>query len=415
MQRAEHRLGGGSRIASAQRAMNYVAFMKEPTELLPAIAGTNDDPGKILVIEDQAEVRQAIAMLLATARHETVAAQSPEEALEQVRRENFDLILLDLNYRRDTTSGAEGLQLMSLLRAQGIDAPIIAMTAWGSIELAVEAMHTGANDFLQKPWDNSHLLRLVSQHLAQQRQQRSVRVRRKLELEDAIAVHRRLLPRELPVLPGFTIAASSRSFDHIGGDYYDVLGMGEKVAICIGDVIGKGLPAALMMSNLQAAVKVTAAPWVAPSELCQRINELAFSNGASDKFISFFYAVLNVRTHRLTYCNCGHNSPILVRHTGSVERLDKGGTLIGIRKDELFQESTLTLEPGDRLLLFTDGLSEAEDSEGRQYGEENLVEQFSTNRSKPAIETLNDILQNVEIHCNSRFSDDVTAVTLCRT
>jgi sigma-B regulation protein RsbU (phosphoserine phosphatase) len=395
--------------------MNHVGeIMKDPTELFRATAKIEDDPGRILVIEDQPEVRQAIAMLLATARYETVAAQSPEEALEQVRLGSFDLILLDLNYRRDTTSGAEGLQLMSLLRAQGIDVPIIAMTAWGSIELAVAAMHTGANDFLQKPWDNSHLLRLVSQHLAQQRQQRSIRVRRKMELEDAIAVHRRLLPRELPTLPGFTLAASSRSFDHIGGDYYDVLSMGEKVAICIGDVIGKGLPAALMMSNLQAAVKVTAAPWVSPSELCQRINELAFSNGASDKFISFFYAVLNVRTQKLTYCNCGHNAPILLRANGLVERLEHGGTLIGIHKDELFQESTLALQPGDRLLLFTDGLSEAEDAEGRQYSEERLVAEFSANAANSAQETLNHILQSVDAYCNSRFSDDATAVTLCR-
>lgn len=394
---------------------NVAQSMKEPSELLRPIPDITDDPGKILVIEDQAEVRQAIAMLLATAHHETIAAQSPEEALEQVRRNTFDLILLDLNYRRDTTSGAEGLQLMSLLRAQGIDAPIIAMTAWGSIELAVEAMHAGANDFLQKPWDNSHLLRLVSQHLAQQRRQRSIRVRRKMELDDAIAVHRRLLPRELPSLPGFTIAASSRSFDHIGGDYYDVLSMGDKVAICIGDVVGKGLPAALMMSNLQAAVKVTAAPWVAPSELCQRINELAFNNGAADKFISFFYAVLNVRTHKLTYCNCGHNPPILVRANATVERLEKGGTLIGIRKEELFQESTLSLEPGDRLLLFTDGLSEAEDTEGRQYSEERLAAEFSTQAMKSAQDALDGILQSVDVHCNSRFSDDATLVTLCRT
>lgn len=393
---------------------NLAEIMKEPTELLRPISDVTDDPGKILVIEDQAEVRQAIAMLLATAHHETITAQSPEEALEQVRRNTFELILLDLNYRRDTTSGAEGLRLMSLLRAQGIDAPIIAMTAWGSIELAVEAMHTGANDFLQKPWDNSHLLRLVSQHLAQQRQQRSIRVRRKMELDDAIAVHRRLLPRELPVLPGFTIAAQSRSFDHIGGDYYDVLSMGDKVAICIGDVIGKGLPAALMMSNLQAAVKVTAAPWVAPSELCQRINELAFNNGAADKFISFFYAVLNVRTHKLTYCNCGHNPPILVRVDGTVERLEKGGTLIGIRKEELFQESMLSLETGDRLLMFTDGLSEAEDTEGRQYSEERLAAELAAQGMKAAQDALDAVLQSVELHCNSRFSDDATAVTLCR-
>ncbi|HEU5400228.1 MAG TPA: SpoIIE family protein phosphatase [Terriglobales bacterium] len=388
--------------------------MKEPTALFPPAAPIDHDPGKILIIEDQPEVRHAIAMLLATANHETVAAQSPEEALEQVQRETFDLILLDLNYRRDTTSGAEGLQLMSALRSSGIDAPIIAMTAWGSIELAVSAMHGGANDFLQKPWDNSHLLRLVAQHMAQLRLQRSIRIRRKMELEDAISVHRRLLPRELPLIPGFTLAASSRSFDHIGGDYYDVLSMGDKVAICIGDVLGKGLPAALTMSNLQAAVKVTAAPWITPSELCHRLNQLVFHNGASDKFVSFFYAVLNVRTHAWTYCNCGHNAPILIRKDGSVERLDRGGTLLGIRKDELFQESTLWLESGDRLLLFTDGMSEAENSEGSQYGEDRLVEDFAAVCVKSAQENLDAILHSVDAHCESRFSDDVTAVALCR-
>ncbi|MDT8069591.1 MAG: fused response regulator/phosphatase [Terriglobia bacterium] len=393
--------------------MNDTA-MNEPTDPPRAIAEINDYPGKILIIEDQSEVRQAIAMLLATARYQTVVAQSPEEALALVQHESFDLILLDLNYRRDTTSGAEGLQLMSRLRERGIDVPIIAMTAWGSIELAVAAMHGGAHDFLQKPWDNSHLLRLVSQHLAQEKDRRSIRVRRQMELDDAIAVHRRLLPRQMPELPGFTIAANSRSFDHLGGDYYDVLSMGDKVAICIGDVIGKGLPAALVMSNLQAAVKVTAAPWVRPAELCQRINELAFSNGASDKFISFFYSVLNLRTNRLTYCNCGHNPPILLRADQSVERLDEGGTLIGIRKDELFQESSIPLEPGDRLLLFTDGLSEVEDREGRQYGEDQLLGHFQTARGSSAEDLLSSILESVNGHCDSKFTDDSTALVLCR-
>ena len=371
------------------------------------------ESANILVVEDQLEVQQAISMLLATLGYNIVGARSPEEALEHVARQQFDLVLLDLNYRRDTTSGAEGLELLSLLRARGIQAPVIAMTAWGSIELAVQAMHGGACDFLQKPWDNSHLIRLVNQHIAREQQARSKRIRQEMEWEEAAAVHRRLMPRELPQLQGFSIAALSRPLGYIGGDYYDVFSMGEKVAICIGDVVGKGLPAALMMSNLQAAVKVTAAHWVDPSDLCQRVNQLACSNGASDKFISFFYAVLDLKTRRLTYCNCGHNPPILKRANGKVERLQAGGTLIGLRSSELFQEALVSLAPGDQLLLFTDGLSEVENDNGEQYSEERLIETLRLGQVHEAEAILSAIVQDVGQHCGGTFSDDATGLVLC--
>jgi len=369
------------------------------------------DSANILVVEDQLEVQQAISMLLETLGYTVIGARSPEEALVHVAREQFDLVLLDLNYRRDTTSGAEGLELLSLLRSQGIQAPVVAMTAWGSIELAVQAMHGGACDFLQKPWDNGHLLRLVNQHIAHEQQARSTRIRQEMEWQDAVAVHRRLMPRELPQPEGFSIAAISRPLGYIGGDYYDVFSMGEKIAICIGDVVGKGVPAALMMSNLQAAVKVTAAHWVNPSDLCQRVNQLACSNGASDKFISFFYAVLDLRTRRLTYCNCGHNPPILKHADGRVERLQAGGTLIGLRSGEFYKEAFVSLAPGDQLVLFTDGLSEAEDESREQYGEERLIEQLRGGQSAAGI--LDGIMQEVTSYCNGAFSDDVTGVVLC--
>jgi phosphoserine phosphatase RsbU/P len=368
------------------------------------------ESANILVVEDQLEVQQAIAMLLETLGYNVVGARSPEEALERVGREQFDLVLLDLNYRRDTTSGAEGLELLSLLRSKGIQAPVIAMTAWGSIELAVQAMHGGACDFLQKPWDNSHLIRLVNQHIVREQVARSSRVRQEMEWQDAVAVHRRLMPRDLPQLKGFSIAAISRPLGYIGGDYYDVFSMGEKVAICIGDVVGKGVPAALMMSNLQAAVKVTAAHWVNPSDLCQRVNQLACNNGASDKFISFFYAVLDLRTRKLTYCNCGHNPPILKRANGSVERLLVGGTLIGLRPGELYHEAYVSLAAGDQLVLFTDGVSEVENESGDQYGEQRIIEQLN---GQSATEILDGIVRDVTSHCKGVFSDDATGVVLC--
>jgi sigma-B regulation protein RsbU (phosphoserine phosphatase) len=274
-------------------------------------------------------------------------------------------------------------------------------------------MHGGETDFIQKPWDNSHMVRLVSQHVVQQQAQRSLRIRKEMEWAEAVAIQRRLLPRELPTVPPLSIAASCRAFDQLGGDYYDVLTMGDKLAICIGDVIGKGLPAALMMSNLQAAVKVTAAPWLRPSDLCHRVNELTCNNGASDKFISFFYGVLDLRTRRLTYSNCGHNPPILRRADGTTERLDFGGTLLGIRATERFQEATVSLAAGDRLLLFTDGLSEAENSAGDQFNEERLAQHLGSSQARSAQEILDEMLRAVDAHCDSRFLDDATAVVVC--
>ena len=171
-----------------------------------------------------------------------------------------------------------------------------------------------------------------------------------------------------PQPENFSIAAISRPLGYIGGDYYDVFSSGDKLAICIGDVVGKGVPAALMMSNLQAAVKVTAARWVSSSERCQRVNQVACSNGASNSSF-FFYGVLDLHRHKLTYCNCGHNPPILRRADGKTERLQAGGTLIGVRSGELFQEAVVSLGSGDQLLLFTDGLSEAENDQAQEYGE----------------------------------------------
>lgn len=370
-------------------------------------------PARILIVEDQFEVREALSMLLSDLGHRITPSSSPEEALDHLAREQFELILLDMNYRRDTTSGTEGLRLLSLMRSRGIDAPVIAMTAWGSVDIAVEAMHRGACDFVQKPWDNAHLLRLVAKHIAEQRSRRESQRRERREWEEAVAVQRRLMPAALPTVEGLSMAAISRPFGFVGGDYYDVFEMGSKIAICIGDVVGKGVPAALMMSNLQAAVKVTAANGVAPSEVCSRVNELVCSNGACDKFVSFFYAVIDRHTKRIDYCNCGHNAPILLRSEGKCERLEAGGTLLGLRKNELFAEGRVTLQAGDRLLLFTDGIPEAENESGEAFGEERLHQLLNDDLAQDVERILQNIIDKASDFCQAGFNDDVTALLVC--
>ena len=192
----------------------------------------------VLVAEDQPEVQHALQLLLKMAGHRVELASSPDEAMAAVHREVFDLLLVDLNYHRDTTSGDEGLKLLEDLRTLRYESPVVAMTAWGSIDLAVEAMHRGACDFVQKPWDNDHLLRIVNKHVESGRTQRRNRRRQQLEMQDAVAVQRRLLPRDLPSFPGLSIAGECRPAGDMGGDYFDVFSMGKKLGICIADVIG---------------------------------------------------------------------------------------------------------------------------------------------------------------------------------
>src|SRR5262249_17789329 len=139
------------------------------------------------------------------------------------------------------------------------------------------------------------------------------------------------------------------------------------VAVCIADVSGKGMPAAMMMSSLQAAVKTCASQGVRPRELCERVNHVMCANLAAQGFITFFYAVIDARRKVLTYCNAGHNPPILL--TSGVRRsLDCGGGILGVIANWQYEEQELPLAPGDRLLLYTDGITESHNADGDEFG-----------------------------------------------
>jgi sigma-B regulation protein RsbU (phosphoserine phosphatase) len=221
------------------------------------------------------------------------------------------------------------------------------------------------------------------------------------------------MPAAFPTLPGMSFAGECRPVSSVGGDYFDVFTMGSKIGICIADVIGKGVPAALMMANLQAAVKVTAAEYVDPADLCRRLNKIVYRNGAADKFISFFYAALDPEKRKLTYSNCGHNPPVLIDAHGAISRLRMGGTLLGVRADEPYCEQEINLHAGDRVILFTDGLSEAGTAREDEYGEQRLME-FLRHRQagEPAAELLKQVLHDVSRHCHGEFEDDLTCVVL---
>ena len=237
--------------------------------------------------------------------------------------------------------------------------------------------------------------------------------RERQEGEYALDIQRGLLPREIPQVPGFTIAGTWQPARTVGGDYYDVFKLSEtEMALIVADVSGKGMPAALLMSNLQATAKAYAASESSPKELCGKVNRAVCNSITTGKFITFFYAVLDSAARRLTYCNAGHNPPMIVRHDGSCLKLDTGGTVLGVFADWIYEEAGIDLLHGDRLVMFTDGITEAADSNGEEFGDERLLAILRKNPSLLATELRDAIMQSVTQFCHEDFADDATLLSV---
>jgi phosphoserine phosphatase RsbU/P len=385
---------------------------------------------RILIADDQPDVLNALRLLLKGQGYETEAVNSPGELLKSVSENEFDLLLMDLNYARDTTSGREGLDILSQLKKLE-DAPaIVVMTGWATVGLAVEAMQYGVADFVEKPWTNSRLLEILAKQIALSRERRAARRRtaqenrehqelalqfRRQEQEraEAHAIQQGLLPKVLPQHAGYEIAGAWQPAQSIGGDYYDVLPFDDShLGLCIADVAGKGLPAALLMSNLQAAVRGLAAPSLPPDSLCQRLNALVCHNTTDDRFITFFYAHLDGPSRTLRYSNAGHNAPIVFHRDGSHQRLQEGGGVLGIFPQQSFSIGSARLASGDRVILFTDGVTEAYDEEGEQFGEDRLLEVLREHRLAAPSTLQEKILGAAGAFSRGHWHDDATLLVL---
>lgn len=241
----------------------------------------------------------------------------------------------------------------------------------------------------------------------------------KQRLEDELAIAREiqqgLLPRSLPQIPGFDIAAVNIPSKQVGGDYYDVIQKSEReIVIAIGDVSGKGTPAALLMANVQASLRALTPVGLSLSDATARINDLMCLSTSSGKFITFFWGILDVPTRRLCYVNAGHNLPFLLRANGNVERLEEGGMIIGMLKTTVpYEEGTVTLESGDLLVLFTDGVSEAMNAEGLDFTEERLEQTLRRVQKSSAREVIDRVREELQAYTQGTpQSDDITMLVL---
>jgi sigma-B regulation protein RsbU (phosphoserine phosphatase) len=365
---------------------------------------------RVLVADDRPDVLEAMRLLLKGAGHKAETVDSPQALLRAAALGSFDLILMDLNYARDTTSGTEGLALLDRLHQQENTAPVIVMTAWGNIDLAVEAMRRGARDFIQKPWDNERLLRMLEKQARDGAQRRRAEQRARSEIEIARNVQQKLFPQKTKLLETADYVGRCVPAHEVGGDYYDFLDLGRgSMGFLLADVSGKGVAAALLMANLQGCFR-SQVDRDSPAALLHEVNRLFFDSTPPEQYATVFFGQYDDLARRLRYVNCGHLPPVLARAAGAIERLEGDATVLGIFRDWTCTEAVVDLAPGDTLVMFSDGVTEAGIEAGQEFGEERLIAMIQAGRRsalEPAVEA---IVEAARGYSSAGQTDDITVV-----
>lgn len=250
---------------------------------------------------------------------------------------------------------------------------------------------------------------LVEEQIEKERLEEEMRLAREIQ--------ERLQPRELPVMSTVDAASLALPSRHVAGDYFDAVRLdGDRMLYAIADVTGKGVPASLLMSNLQACLRVLTPLDISLEEATSHINRVISENTGFDKFITYVHGIFDARDGSFQYVNAGHNPPTLVRADGSVELLEVGGLLLGVMAGAPYESDTVTLNEGDVLALFTDGVTEAMSPDNEEYGEERLEALLQEHRGESAAEILRVLREDIrEFTAHAPvLSDDLTIIVIKR-
>ena len=240
--------------------------------------------------------------------------------------------------------------------------------------------------------------------------------RRRLEKELAIAreIQASFLPKRAPEVPGFDLAGATQPHDEVGGDYFDFIRVSDsRLGIAIADVSGKGIPAALIMAGFRMSLLAEIRNEFTMRAVMRKVNSLLHESTERDKFVTLFYGVLDWKSRSLSFSNAGHNPPLLLRADGRVQYLLEGGVALGVLPDARYEERPLALQPGDVLLLYTDGVSEAESPTGEQFGTRRLEQCLKRVAGGTANEILKGVVDEVTAYAGERgVTDDLTLVVV---
>ncbi|MCZ7555110.1 MAG: SpoIIE family protein phosphatase [Bacteroidia bacterium] len=379
---------------------------------------------RILVVDDEPDlellVRQRFRKKIREGEYDFMFAANGKEALDHVLTQApLDVILCDINM-----PVMDGLTFLNkLTELEHVDFRAVIVSAYGDMENIRVAMNRGAFDFVTKPIDFSDLEVTIEKTLGHVRQLREARLAREQltklhrELEVAHHIQQAIIPRKFPAFPDrqeFDIYAEMRPAQHVGGDFYDFFLCGEnQLGVAIGDVSGKGVPAALLMTASRALLKSLALRGLPPGECLSLLNAHLCSENISSMFVSLFYGVLDFSTGRFQYATAGHQLPFRIgRH--SFSRMERThGMVIGVFAAGEYETGEVTLESGDHLFLYTDGIDEAFNTGEEEYSDERLERLLRQPDHGGVQQLVKTVMEDVVLHANGRAqSDDMTILAL---
>ena len=274
-------------------------------------------------------------------------------------------------------------------------------------------MKHGASDFIEKPWRNDALVEKVQLLIRRAQEVRSSKRVSDYERHDAQRLQTRIVPRRHIVSHGIELFGDSIPAGVVGGDYFGVWQpTPDTLHFCVADVSGKGTPGALIAAMLYASVSTLSSSSNSPESVLAQVETTLRNQLGEGHYVTIFYAVLDLRTRILHFVNAGHCPPILRRHDGSIESLHATRPVLGLILDEQFRSDRLLLGRGDRLLLYTDGVTEATNASDEEFGPERLGELVAGPDDESMPDRYTEIMNSVRAHSAGKFGDDATLVLL---
>ena len=378
-------------------------------------------PYKILVVDDEPDLEplmlQRMRRSIRAGLYEFVFAQNGVEALQKLNEdEDIDMVLSDINMPQ-----MDGLTLLEQIPDVDPNIRSVIVSAYGDMKNIRTAMNRGAFDFVTKPLDFEDLRVTIDRtlrHLVEWREALSSRdklVALQNELDVASKMQQSILPTQFPGDPGYQVFGSMEPARNVGGDFFDVMPLENgRIGLAVADVSDKGVPAALFMMSSRTLLKGAAIGIGEPGEVLRETNNLLHEDNEASMFVTLLYAVYDPETGEITYANGGHNPPIVVHADGSSTLFPlTGGIALGMVPDIEFRQGTLTLSPGDTAIFYTDGVTEAMNSDNEEFGLHRLRDLFVGSPPKSPQEANQAIFEAVHAFAgDAEQSDDVTCLTL---
>jgi sigma-B regulation protein RsbU (phosphoserine phosphatase) len=379
---------------------------------------------RILVVDDEPQlerlIQQRFRKKIKNQEFEFTFSQDGPQALDILRKNgHFDIVLTDINMPK-----MDGLTFLGKLDEMNSALKAVMVSAYGDMKNIRTAMNRGAYDFVTKPIDfedlemtiNKALKDLELLKIAEQARQELASIQQELTI--ASEIQQAIIPQNFNIFPDgskFELHAKMIPASNVGGDFYDFFMLdSDHLGVVTGDVSGKGMPAALFMAISRTLLKAIAFKSNSPHECLTNVNYLLSQDNPRSMFVTIFYGVLNIKTGELEYSNGGHNTPYMIHDDAALSSLSQcGGCALGINEDFKYKSEKILLEPGNSLVLYTDGIPEAINDQEEAFSDNRLKDFLEASSSKSCDSIVNSIVSEVEQFCgNASQSDDITALVL---